>query len=108
MNVEGDKNNKKMSGEEEDNSVETEPGPPVKEIEEELEFEEALAELEEVVSALEQGGLPLEKALEKFTRGVELVKFCRGELDRAEKKIEMVVKENDEFREIVPFEREDE
>lgn len=106
----GDNISNNAGGKEENNTGEKEqmsrPGPD--ENEEELEFEEALDRLEEIVSALEEGGLALNKALDKFTRGVELVKFCRGELSAAEKKIEMVVKEDDQFREIVPFEREGE
>ena len=60
--------------------------------EKKINFEDALARLEEVVKELEDGGLSLEKSLELFEEGVRLVKFCKLELDQAEKKIEIVLK----------------
>ncbi len=71
--------------------------------EEDLNFEDAVNKLEKIVEDLESGGLNLEKSLEKFVKGVELVKFCNQELNRAEEKIEKVLKEDDEFKDIVPF-----
>lgn len=47
-------------------------------------FEEALQELEQIVSRLEKGDLPLEKALESFQRGVELSQYCQKFLTDAE------------------------
>lgn len=47
-------------------------------------FEEALQELEQIVSQLEKGDLPLEKALESFQRGVELSQYCQKSLTDAE------------------------
>lgn len=69
----------------------------------ELKFEEAMEELEQIVDELEEGGLDLEKSLDKFTTGIKLIKFCSKELDKAEEKIEMVLKEDEEFGEIVDF-----
>jgi len=71
--------------------------------EEDLNFEDAVNKLEKIVEDLESGGLNLDKSLEKFVKGVELVKFCNQELNRAEEKIEKVLKEDDEFKDIVPF-----
>lgn len=68
-----------------------------------LKFEEAMEKLEQIVEQLEKGGLDLEKSLEKFTTGIELIKYCSKELDKAEEKIEMVLKEDEEFGEIVDF-----
>ena len=93
MNENKEKNNKDKKNIEENNDKKIN-----------LDFEEAIEELEKIVGGLEKGGLSLESSLEKFSRGVELVKFCSGELNKAEKKIEMVLKENDEFTDIVPFE----
>lgn len=75
-----------------------------------LDFEEALARLEEVVKELEDGGLSLEKSLELFEEGVKLVKFCKTELDQAERKIEIVLKKDEDYNdvEIVPFKTEEE
>lgn len=78
--------------------------------EKQLDFEEALARLEEVVKELEDGGLSLEKSLELFEEGVKLVKFCKMELDQAERKIEIVLKKDEDYNdvEIVPFKAEEE
>ncbi len=72
-------------------------------LKEDLNFEDAVKKLEKIVGELESGGLNLNDSLEKFTEGVELIKFCNKELDRAEEKIEKVIKEDDEYKEVVPF-----
>ncbi|MDI3546725.1 MAG: exodeoxyribonuclease small subunit [Halanaerobiales bacterium] len=69
----------------------------------ELKFEEALDRLEEIVNNLESGGLTLEQSLEKFSEGVKLIKFCNQELNKAEKKIEMVLSEEEEFTRVIPY-----
>mgnify|MGYP000008084168 CR=1 FL=1 len=71
-----------------------------------LTFEKAMEELEEIVEALEEGGLPLEESLEKFSRGIELIKYCNKKLGETEKKIEVLIKEDDEIKDIVSFEDE--
>lgn len=58
-------------------------------------FEQALAELEELVQAMESGDLSLEKLMENYAKGVELSKVCMASLDRAEKAMDVVLKEND-------------
>jgi exodeoxyribonuclease VII small subunit len=50
-------------------------------------FESSLRELEDIVSRLEQGELPLEQSLQLFERGVELTRLCRKSLDGAELKV---------------------
>jgi exodeoxyribonuclease VII small subunit len=50
-------------------------------------FEEAFAQLEELVQKLEEGGLPLEEAVTLYERGMALVKQCEGELDKAELRV---------------------
>lgn len=57
-------------------------------------FEECLARLEKIVNELEKGELPLEKALALFEEGVQLSNSCRKELDDAEGKIEILMKQN--------------
>jgi exodeoxyribonuclease VII small subunit len=58
-------------------------------------FEKAMVELEEIVGKLEKGGLPLNESLELFEKGVKLARFLRQELEKAEKKIEILLKNND-------------
>ncbi|MBP7689493.1 MAG: exodeoxyribonuclease VII small subunit [Thermoflexales bacterium] len=57
---------------------------------EELTFEQAFAELEESVRALERGELPLEESLVLFERGQQLAAYCGKLLDNAELKIEQI------------------
>jgi exodeoxyribonuclease VII small subunit len=53
-------------------------------------FESAIAELETVVKALEEGDLPLERSLQLFERGIQLSRFCHARLEEAEKRIELL------------------
>lgn len=53
-------------------------------------FEQALGELENLVSSLEAGELGLQESLEQFEIGVELYKVCREELVSAEKKLSIL------------------
>jgi exodeoxyribonuclease VII small subunit len=66
-------------------------------------FEECLARLEKIVNELEKGELPLEKALALFEEGVQLSNSCRKELDEAEGKIEILMKQNGKLQ-AEPFE----
>lgn len=52
-----------------------------------LTFEQAMARLEEIVSALEKGDAPLEEALALFEEGTALMKQCSTALDKAEQKV---------------------
>jgi exodeoxyribonuclease VII small subunit len=58
-----------------------------------LSFEKALADLEAIVEKLEKGGLSLNESLALFERGVKLAKFLRDELGKAEKKVEILLKD---------------
>jgi exodeoxyribonuclease VII small subunit len=71
--------------------------------EKEMDFEKALADLEQVVDQLEKGGLSLNESLGRFERGVRLSRFLRGELDKAEKKIEILMKDEKGGVHPVPF-----
>jgi exodeoxyribonuclease VII small subunit len=51
-------------------------------------FEQALAELEQIVERLERGNAPLEEALALWERGERLDALCRSKLDTAEGKVE--------------------
>ncbi len=56
-------------------------------------FEKALAELEQIVAKLEKGGVALAESLALFEKGVKLTRFLRAELDKAERKIEILLKD---------------
>jgi exodeoxyribonuclease VII small subunit len=53
-------------------------------------FESALAELDTIVKALEEGDLSLETSLELYERGVQLSRFCHARLEGAERRIEIL------------------
>ncbi|RKI70653.1 exodeoxyribonuclease VII small subunit [bacterium 1xD42-67] len=52
-----------------------------------LDFEGAMARLEEIVSLLERGDVPLEKAMALFEEGAKLLRECTKQLDEAEQKV---------------------
>ena len=58
-------------------------------------FEQSLKQLERIVQELEDGDLPLEKAIKKFEEGVQLTKFCSQKLDETEKKISVLLKNSE-------------
>jgi exodeoxyribonuclease VII small subunit len=58
-------------------------------------FEESLKKLESIVDRLEKGDLALEESLKLFEEGVELSNSCKKELDTAEGKVQMLVKQRD-------------
>lgn len=58
-------------------------------------FEESLKRLETVVDQLEKGELTLEESLKLFEEGVNLTASCKQELDAAEGKVQMLVKQRD-------------
>jgi len=58
----------------------------------EQKFEKDLEKLEEIVEALETGGLSLDDAMKRFEEGVKLARKCEKALCEAEKKIEILVK----------------
>ena len=54
-------------------------------------FEDNLKQLEEVVTKLETGNLGLDEAIEEFEKGMKLSKECTKKLDEAEKRINILV-----------------
>jgi len=58
-----------------------------------LSFEKALTDLESIVQKLEKGGLSLNESLALFEKGVKLAKYLREELGKAEKKVEILLKD---------------
>ena len=57
-------------------------------------FEDCLQRLEKIVQELEKGDVPLEKSLTLFEEGMQLSGACRKELDAAEGKVEILLKQN--------------
>ena len=53
-------------------------------------YEDALAELERLVQAMEGGQLPLDRLLESYKRGAELLEFCRARLQAVEEQVKVV------------------
>jgi len=62
--------------------------------EQEPTFEQALAELEQIVQRLERGELPLEESLRLYEEGVRLSRLCHGKLEEAEGRIEVLLKDS--------------
>ena len=58
---------------------------------ENLSFEEAMAELEGIVQAMEQGSLTLEQSLKQFERGVQLANASNTKLQNAEQKVTVLM-----------------
>ena len=56
----------------------------------ELKFEQALAQLEQIVAQIEQGKISLEESIDQYAKGTELVEKCRTILDSAEQKIQIL------------------
>ena len=54
-------------------------------------FEKSLEELENIANELERGNLSLEKSIETFEKGIKLSKECSEKLDKAEKRINILV-----------------
>ena len=68
--------------------------PSKKEEKEELSFEEALSQLEEIVKKLESGEVLLDDAITEFNKAMSLAKTCDEKLKTAEDAITKLVKEN--------------
>jgi len=53
-------------------------------------YEDALGELDRLVTAMEAGQLPLDRLLESYKRGAELLNFCRGRLAAVEEQVKVL------------------
>jgi exodeoxyribonuclease VII small subunit len=62
--------------------------------EEELSFEQALSNLEEIIRQMESGEAPLESLVNHYQTGVKMLKLCRERIDSAEMKIKEVNEAN--------------
>jgi exodeoxyribonuclease VII small subunit len=53
-------------------------------------FEQAMAELAQLVTQMESGQLPLEASVAAYARGSELVKYCAAQLDKVESQVKVL------------------
>jgi len=53
-------------------------------------YEEALGELERLVAAMEGGQMPLDRLLESYKRGADLLSFCRTRLEAVEEQVKVL------------------
>lgn len=60
-----------------------------------LSFEKALEQLEQIVHEMESGRLPLESALKKFEEGIKLSIFCSQKLEETERRISLLIENQD-------------
>ncbi len=67
-------------------------------------FEKNLEQLEKIVQSLEDGTSTLDQSLKAFEKGINLSRACQEELNKAERKIEILLKENGEIKGKEPFE----
>lgn len=67
-------------------------------------FEAALKRLQAIVEKMERGDLPLEEAVEAYTEGIRLVQVCHQKLDEAEKRVQMLLKDQQGEWSATPFE----
>ena len=68
-----------------------------------IKFEEALARLEQIVDTLGAGNLPLEDSLRVFEEGVALARHCARYLEEAERRIELLAKDESGAMTTRPF-----
>ncbi len=71
---------------------------------ENMSFEEALGELEKIVTGLETGQAPLETSIQSYERGIALKKQCEKKLAEAQEKIEKISISSNGTPSTVPFE----
>jgi len=70
-------------------------------------FESALQQLEQIVSRLESGELPLEQALNEFERGVQLARTGQQTLQQAEQRVQILLSDEKDAA-LTPFTPENE
>jgi exodeoxyribonuclease VII small subunit len=66
-------------------------------------FEDSLKQLETIVGQLEKGDLPLEESLKLFEEGMRLSTACKEELEAAEGKVQILLKQRDGSMKAEPF-----
>ena len=67
-------------------------------------FEKSLEDLENIVQRLDENELSLDEALSLFEEGIKLSRFCSQKLDAVEKKVEILLTDEEGSSEKAPFE----
>ena len=67
---------------------------------EEINFEKSMENLEKIAKELESDDLSLDESIKKFEEGMKLSKNCKEILDNAEKKITILINDNEEDFEV--------
>ncbi|MFH1836761.1 MAG: exodeoxyribonuclease VII small subunit [Candidatus Omnitrophota bacterium] len=67
-------------------------------------FEKTLEKLGKIVQELEEGDFSLDSSMKKYEEGIKLARICREDLDKAQKKIETLIKKDEDIFEKKPFE----
>lgn len=65
-----------------------------------FDFEKSLENLEELVTAMEEGELSLEESLQAFEKGIKLTRECQSALKNAEQKVQILINENGDTEEL--------
>jgi exodeoxyribonuclease VII small subunit len=68
-----------------------------------IKFEEALERLEQIVCQLEDGSLDLDESLKIFDEGIKLTQACTKKLEESEKKIQILLKNEQGEKSLQPF-----
>ncbi len=71
----------------------------------EISFEDALEKLETIVEKLEEGDVPIEKAINYYQDGMNLSKLCNDKLKNVQEKMTQIMNEQDELE---PFDIQEE
>ncbi len=70
-------------------------------------FEDSMKRLEDIVQRLEGGEMPLEDSLRVFEEGMKLAAFCSRKLEEAEKKVTILIREQEGALVEAPFDPEE-
>ena len=61
-------------------------------------FENAIKELEDIITQIENNDVDLDSALNKYKHGMELIKFCQSKLNEVEQKIKILDQETNQLK----------
>ena len=70
--------------------------------ESDFDFEQAIEDLENLVSTMEDGELSLENSLKSFEEGIQLTRRCQTALNAAEQRVQVLINEKGDTEELDP------
>ena len=70
-------------------------------------FEDALTRLEAIVHQMEGGDMSLDESLKAFEEGLKLVRLCSKKLEEAQRRVDLLVKDEQGNSGLIPFDEED-